>query len=259
MIKEQSNAERGLVLRIERGSIHDGHGLRTVVFLKGCPLSCWWCSTPESQSFGIEQTDDNTYGQYMTVEEVMREIRKDSAFYFHSGGGMTLSGGEILAQPDFARRILKMSRSECISTAVETAFFSAWEHVVSILPYVNTAFVDFKLLNDGLHKKYCGAGNRLILDNLLRTNEVSEPFGLIIRTPIIPGVNDNREELAGIGEFCSRLRHLIHVQLLPYHRLGTDTYRKLGREYLLGEVNPPPQEHMQECRDIVRRYVNCEL
>ena len=92
--REQSNAERGLVLRTERCSIHDGHGIRTVVFLKGCPLNCWWCSTPESQSFEIEHAEGNTYGTYMTVEEVMKEIRKDSAFYFHSGGGMTLSGGE---------------------------------------------------------------------------------------------------------------------------------------------------------------------
>lgn len=257
--REQSNAERGLVLRTERCSIHDGHGIRTVVFLKGCPLNCWWCSTPESQSFEIEHAEGNTYGTYMTVEEVMKEIRKDSAFYFHSGGGMTLSGGEILAQPDFARSTLRVCRNECISTAIETSLCSSWENAASILPYVNTAFVDFKLVDNALHRKYCGIGNRLIHQNLIKSNEITDPFGLIIRTPVIPGINDNEAELAGIGEFCSRLKHLIHVQLLPYHRLGVDTYRKLGREYRLPELKSPSEEHMLECRDIVRRYVECEL
>lgn len=259
MTRKQNNGEQGVVLRIERCSIYDGHGIRTVVFLKGCPLSCWWCSTPESQSFEIERTEDNIYGQLMTVEEVMKEIRKDSAFYFHSGGGMTLSGGEILSQPDFAREILKASRNECISTAIETTFFSPWETVHSILPYVNTAFVDFKLIDEEEHKKYCGGGNQLIHQNLLRTNETKAPFGLIIRTPIIPGINDSEKELAGIGEFCSQLKHLIHVQLLPYHRLGTDTYRKLGRSYKLNHINSPSGEHMLKCSEIVNRYVTCKL
>ena len=256
---EQSRSENGVVLRIERSSVHDGHGIRTVVFLKGCPLNCWWCSTPESQSFEIEEAEGRTYGQVMTVEEVMGEIRKDSAFYFHSGGGMTLSGGEILAQPAFARAILKASLEECIGTAVETTLYSAWEHVRSLLPYVNTAFVDFKLTDDELHKKYCGGSNRQIRENLLRTNEEKYPFELIVRTPIIPGINDSAEELAAIGRFCSGLRHLTCVQLLPYHRLGTDTYRKLGRTYLLTELKTPSQEHMLACREIVNRYVRCEL
>lgn len=118
---------KGMVLRIERSSIHDGEGLRTVVFLKGCPLRCQWCSTPESQSFQIEQTETNTYGTLMTVAEVMREIRKDSLFYFISAGGLTLSGGEILAQPEFTLALLKNARMECINTAVETSFFAPWE------------------------------------------------------------------------------------------------------------------------------------
>lgn len=246
---------RGMVLRIERSSIHDGDGFRTVVFLKGCPLRCQWCSTPESQSFQNEHTADSTYGRVMTVEEVMKEVRKDTAFFFHSGGGVTLSGGEILAQPDFTLALLQASWRECINTAIETSFFAPWAVIRSILPYVNTAFVDIKIFNREQHKKYCGVDNQTILENLLQTNSLEKPFRLIVRVPIIPGINDTEEELEPIGRFCSELRYFHHVQLLPYHRLGTDTYKKLGRPYLLADVTPPSPERMLRCREIIHQYV----
>lgn len=138
----------GMVLRIERSSIHDGDGLRTVVFLKGCPLRCKWCSTPESQSFAQETTvGGTTYGTQMTVAEVMREVRKDSLFYFISAGGLTLSGGEILAQPEFALALLKNAKAECFNTAVETSFCAPWEKIQPLLPYINTAYVDLKIFD----------------------------------------------------------------------------------------------------------------
>ena len=118
----------GMVLRIERSSIHDGSGFRTVVFLKGCPMRCQWCSTPESQSFVEETAKDGTvYGTRMTVEQVVREVRKDSLFYFISAGGLTLSGGEILAQPEFSLALLKNAKMECFRTAVETSFIAPWD------------------------------------------------------------------------------------------------------------------------------------
>ena len=122
---------KGMVLRIERSSIHDGDGMRTVVFLKGCPLRCQWCSTPESQAFQVETTVDGSksYGTELTVTDVMKEVRKDTAFYFISGGGMTLSGGELLAQPDFSLALLKAASMEGISTAVETSFFGKEETI----------------------------------------------------------------------------------------------------------------------------------
>ena len=133
MLETFDKDREGVVLRIERSSIHDGEGLRTVVFLKGCPLRCQWCSTPESQSFQVERAGENTYGSRMTVGEVMREIRKDSLFYFISTGGLTLSGGEILAQPEFTLALLKNARMECINTAVETSFFASWEKIEPLL------------------------------------------------------------------------------------------------------------------------------
>lgn len=246
---------QGMVLRIERSSMHDGTGLRTVVFLKGCPLRCQWCSTPESQSFRVEETKESTYGTLMTVEDVIREIRKDSLFFFISTGGVTLSGGEILAQPDFSLALLKNSRYECINTAIETSFYAPWETIERILPYVNIAHVDLKIFDSKKHEQYCGVGNELILNNLLATNDLDCHFQLIIRTPIIPGVNDSEEELTQIGKFCAKLDKLTHVQLLPYHRLGTATYKKLNRPYLLADVHPPSEEKMEHCKNIVRRYV----
>ena len=159
---------KGMVLRIERSSIHDGDGMRTVVFLKGCPLRCQWCSTPESQAFQVETTVDGSksYGTEMTVTDVMKEVRKDTAFYFISGGGMTLSGGELLAQPDFSLALLKAASMEGISTAVETSFFGKEETIAAMVPYVDTFYVDLKAVTPSLHKKYCGVDNRIILHNI---------------------------------------------------------------------------------------------
>ncbi len=246
---------KGMVLRIERSSTFDGAGFRTVIFLKGCPLRCQWCSTPESHSFEIEKTDTNVYGQVMTVEQVMKEARKDSLFFFMSGGGITVSGGEMMAQPDFSRAILQNCRKEGYDTAIETSLFAPWEAVEAVLRYANTAFVDLKLFDSEQHLKYTGVDNELILNNLCATNKMEENFKLVIRTPIIPGINDTPEELNAIGAFAAGLTHLDHVQLLPYHKLGVATYEKLGRTYPLGDIEAPTPEQMERCRGIVRQHV----
>ena len=247
---------KGMILRMEKSSIYDGDGLRTVVFFKGCPLRCAWCSTPESQNREIETTKDGTitYGKLMTVEEVLVEVRKDSLFYFHSGGGMTVSGGEVFAQPAFLLALLKRARFESIDSVIETSFLAPWEAVEPVLRTLDTAFVDLKIFREDRHKFYTGVSNQVILENIRKAG--SSDFGnkLVIRTPLIPGVNDDEEELAGIGRFLSALPYVDHLQLLPYHRLGTDTYRKLGRAYTLKDVQVPSEEHMEWCRDVIRRY-----
>ena len=124
-----------------------------------------------------------------------------------------------------------------------------------MLPYTDTAYVDLKIFDPQRHKEYCGVSNEQILKNLELTNLAERKLHLIVRTPLIPGVNDSEEELSGIGRFCSGLRQLDHVELLPYHKLGTATYEKLGRPYLLGDVPTPSPEHMEACRGIIRRYV----
>lgn len=167
----------GTVLRIEKSSIFDGDGLRTVVFLKGCPLRCKWCSTPESYKMQIESTLDKTitYGKIMTVEEVMTEVRKDSLFYFHSGGGVTLSGGEMLLQSDFSYNILKRACFEGINTAVETSFYTDWEKIEPMLDILDTAFIDMKIYDNERHKQFTGVSNERILSNIEKAGKEKDP------------------------------------------------------------------------------------
>ena len=172
MYEEYEGRDRkGMILRIEKSSVYDGDGFRTVVFLKGCPLRCQWCSTPESQKGAPESTLDGSisYGKPMTVEEVLVEVRKDSLFYFHSGGGMTLSGGEILAQSGFVLALLRRCRYEAIDTAVETSLYADWETARPVLEAVDTAFVDLKIFDEERHLAFTGVSNRRILENLRRT------------------------------------------------------------------------------------------
>ena len=248
---------KGTVLRIEKSSIFDGDGLRTVVFMKGCPLRCRWCSTPESFQKKIQTTLDGTitYGQIMTVEKVMVEVRKDIPFYFHSGGGMTVSGGEILAQPEFTYNLVRRACWEGINTALETSFYGEWSTIEKILGCTNTAFVDMKLMDPKKHKAYTGVENDRILENIKKAGSEKKGYKLIIRRPLIPGVNDSKEELEVLGAFLGNLPGVDHLQLLPYHRLGTDTYRKLGIPYQLAEIEVPDEDHMQWCVDIAGKYV----
>lgn len=247
----------GSVLRIEKSSIFDGDGLRTVVFMKGCPLRCQWCSTPESHHKRIETTIDGsiTYGRSMTVEEVMVEVRKDNLFYFHSGGGMTVSGGEILTQSEFVYNLVHRACWEGIDTCIETSFYGDWNKIEPILSCTNTAFVDLKLMDPEKHKKYIGVPNDIILSNIRKAGAKRSGMKLIIRRPLIPGVNDSKEDLELLGMFLAELPGVDHLQLLPYHRLGTDTYRKLGLTYQLADIETPSKEHMEQCACITNKYV----
>ena len=197
----------GSVLRIEKSSIFDGDGLRTVVFMKGCPLRCQWCSTPESHHKKMQTTMDGsiTYGRTMTVEEVMVEVRKDIPFYFHSGGGMTVSGGEILTQPEFVYYLMHRACWEGIDTCIETSFYGDWNQIDPILSCTNTAFVDLKLMNPEEHKKYTGVSNDVILSNIQKAGRKKSSMKLVIRRPLIPGVNDSEKDLTLLGQFLSEL------------------------------------------------------
>lgn len=252
---------KGTVLRLEKSSIFDGDGLRTVVFLKGCPLRCLWCSTPESHQKQVQMTKDGniTYGRIATVEEVMTEVRKDSLFYFHSGGGMTVSGGEILFQPEFTYNLLRRACWEGINTAIETSFFGTWQTIKPILEYTDTAFVDLKLMDPLRHRQYTGVDNSGILHNIHKAGRMPQNFRLVIRRPLIPGINDSESELTALGQFLADLPGVDHLQLLPYHRLGTDTYRKLGILYQLTQAEVPSAVHMQQCAEITGRYVRTIL
>ncbi len=248
--------ERATVLRIERSSIHDGEGLRTVIFLKGCPLRCAWCSTPESQQAEIEMIDQKTYGELMSVDQLMEEISKDEIFFFHSNGGITFSGGEPLMYADFVASTMKRCRKLGISTAVETSMICPYSELEKILPYLNILYADLKHLDPLAHQEFTGADNTLILANIERAARSKLPFRLIIRIPVIPGLNDSDDLFEKTGKYLQGLEKLEAVELLPYHRLGLSTYEKMGIAYSLPEVKVPSKSYLEKKKKILRAYVD---
>ena len=243
----------GRVLRIAKGSIHDGDGLRTVVFLKGCPLRCIWCASPESQ----EVEYSHGYGQNMTAEEVFGEISKEEIFYFHSGGGVTISGGEPLMQPDFSLALIRQCKKVGINTAIETSAYGDYSAVEKLLPQLDVIYVDLKLMDEQLHIKQTGVSNKTVLENLRRLAAGEFQGKLRVRIPLVPSINmdnDNMEDgqIRAAAEFCQSLAKLDFVEFLPYHRLGVDTYRKLGREFLMGDIMPPGKEAVERAKRAFR-------
>lgn len=284
--KEIQNT-KGLVFNIQKYSVHDGPGIRTVVFLKGCPLSCLWCSNPESQSFTPELAyninrcitvseclrcseickvgalsrgeDDKievdwqacnncldctdvcpagaliTYGEEMTVKEAIDQVEADATFYARSGGGLTLGGGEPLAQPDFAVALLKEAKRRYIKTAIETCGHVSTTALVEACAYCNTLMFDIKSMNSEKHKKFTGQDNELIQKNLAAVREAYPKLNIRVRTPVIPGFNDTPEDIQAIVDFLQDLN--VEFEVLPYHRLGTQKYFNTGRDYVLGDVS----------------------
>lgn len=285
----------GEVLRIEKTSIHDGQGLRTVVFLKGCPLRCWWCSTPESQKISPERgyirqkcrscgaciencpqgalsldsgggvvVDESLcaaclecaaccpnsavkgYGKTMSVQQVVSEICKDEVFYFHSGGGVTISGGECLLQADFVRDVLRECRMQGINTAVETSLFAPWSEIAKIIPFLNSVYVDMKHSDSRQHKKFVGVDLDLIKENLSRIDQLDIVLPVHLRIPLIPGINDSDEVLEAIIRDASAMKKVQDVEILPYHRLGVSTYPLLSLPYKLSDIPAVEREYIVE-------------
>ena len=222
-----------LVFDIEKFAVHDGPGIRTVVFLKGCPLCCLWCHNPESQSFEPEQmasvdgtSPPETVGRAMTVEKVMAEVRKDKPFYDNSGGGLTVSGGEPLAHFEFTRDLLAAAKGEGIHTAVETSGFAPRERIEALLPLVDLWLWDVKA-PPSLHRKLIGVEAAPILDNLAFI--ASRGARSVLRCPLVPGVNDSDEALAHIATLAGKTPGVLRVDIEPYHPMGEDKNRRLGR------------------------------
>lgn len=247
---------RGRIFDIQRYSIHDGAGIRTIVFLKGCVLRCRWCCNPESQSYEIETMlvdgKPAVVGRDVTVAEVMEEVERDRQFYRRSGGGITLSGGESLCQPEFARALLAESKRRGIATAMESMGCADYAVIERILPHLDTCLMDIKHTNPVKHREFTGKSNELMLENA-RKIAASGQTELVIRVPVIPSFNDTPEEIAGIAQFADRLCGVKRIHLLPYHRLGQDKYDRLGRSYTLKELVPPDKEHMQMLKKVVEQ------
>lgn len=252
----------GRIFDIQRFSVHDGPGIRTIVFFKGCPLHCKWCCNPESQHGGFEsfvRADGNVtvVGRDVTVREVMTTVVNDESYYRRSGGGMTLSGGELLLQPDFAEALLKTAHRHGINTAVETTSFADFGVISRLLPHIDYYLCDIKHMNSEKHREYCGQPNTLILENIKRVAEIKKD--VVIRVPVIPNFNDNENDIADIARFaCSIGVKKLH--LLPYHRLGQDKYTWLGREYQLTDILPPSEQTMRRLLAVANATgIECQI
>lgn len=245
---------KGRIFDIQRYSIHDGAGIRTIVFLKGCVLRCRWCCNPESQEYAVQtmmvEGKPKTIGRDVTVEEVMETVEKDRGYYRRSGGGLTLSGGESLCQPHFAKALLKIAKSRGISTAMESMGCAPYEVIDDLLPWLDTYLMDIKHINPAKHKEFTGKSNELMLENA-RKIAFSGKTELVIRVPVIPSFNDTLKEISDIARFAGSLKGVKKIHLLPYHRLGQDKYEGLGRDYTLKDLLPPENEHMEMLKKAV--------
>lgn len=253
---------KGRIFDIQRYSIHDGPGIRTIVFLKGCPLRCRWCCNPEGQNYKIEEMNVNgekkIYGEDITVEELIPKLISDEFYFRRSGGGITLSGGECLAQPDFAPHLLHACRDLGYDTAIETTGYSTWENIQKYLPYVDHVLMDIKHINSDKHKEFTGVNNEIILENARKIAESGAD--LTIRVPVIPGFNNTPEEIRAISEFAASLPNVTHLHLLPYHRLGEVKYEGLNREYLLHGIEPMTNDYMKSLLKVAQESgLECQI
>lgn len=291
--------QSGFVFNIQHLTVHDGPGIRTEVFLKGCPLHCRWCSNPEGidprpqlgiypdkclgkdkcgfcltacpkQGAPLEFTEDGiiigsndqclrcmscakacfvhaikAWGEVMSVDDVMREVLADEAYYGRSGGGITLNGGEVTVQADFALSILEACRDQGIHTCVETTMFCSPEVIERFYPLTDLFLVDVKLMDPERHKRWTGVTNEQILSNIRKTAAAGVP--MILRTPVVPGINDDDENMQATAAFIKELGpSVIQYQLLQYRKLGTEKYASIGQPYPMPEGFDPGERKDRE-------------
>ncbi len=248
----------GILFNIQRFSLHDGPGIRTVVFLKGCPLRCRWCANPESQSAVPETAEDGTvYGERAGDEAVWAKAERDIPFYEESGGGLTLSGGEPLMQAAFSEALLKRAKAASIHTAVETSGAVPWANLERLMPLVDLWLFDVKHHDAEIHRQGTGEENGRILTNL--ASLVRSGAEVVARIPMIPGYNDSWEDAEAFSVLLAHLG-IRRADLLPFHQLGEKKYHSLGMAYKLEGVKPLRAEALEPYRDaFTRRGIDARL
>lgn len=239
------------IFNIQKFSIHDGPGIRTTVFFKGCPIRCAWCHNPESQSFELEEMETKygnkeTVGKQYTIEELVKELKKDQIFYEQSGGGVTLSGGECLAQSnEYITSLVMELHRVGIDVAIDTCGVVSYDRIQPLLPYVQLFLYDLKFLDSTLHQKYTGAPNDLVLDNLKKLSEAQTIINL--RMIMLDGLNaDNDTIQKTIDYLVNENINVDSINLLPYHSYGRDKYRRLQMGYDEDEFKAPSEDRLQE-------------
>ena len=292
--------QQAVVTNIQKFSVHDGPGIRSILFLKGCPLRCQWCANPENIAPGpqlmvyqgkcircglcISRCSQNAIivrdesvtmdwgrcrgcgacaavcptqarvmkGETMTTADARRAIDRDIPFYKNSGGGVTFSGGEPLLYPDFILEIAREYRAQGLNAVVETCGCVPWETFTWVQPWIDLFLYDLKFVDCEKHRKYCGMGNELILANLRRLCESSR---VVVRIPIIPGINDTQEDIDRTGRLLAELGERIEaIHCLPYHNLGFSKYEALGMEYSLSDVMLPKGGYMETIQKMFEQH-----
>ncbi|MGL6202144.1 MAG: glycyl-radical enzyme activating protein [Lachnospiraceae bacterium] len=302
---------QGTIFNVQRFSIHDGPGIRTLIFIKGCPLKCRWCSNPESIPSGLNmmsdtsvciscgmcakvcpdnaifQKADNTYdidrnkctnclkcakmcpsnskhisGELKTVDDILKIIEKDSKFYNSSGGGVTVGGGELLTQPEFAYEILRGCKERGIDTAIETSGFGNYPWLLKIAGQTNTIFFDIKAVRESRHKEITGMSNNVILNNLKWLSAAINTWGerkprLILRLPLVKGYNNSADDMEAIADFIlSELDYYTMLEILPFHNFGEKKYQELGLQY---EFEHCPNSRKEDLAGAIDILENTEL
>lgn len=253
---------KACIFNIQKFSIHDGPGIRTVVFFKGCPLRCRWCSNPESQSPRIQFLTDKTgkktaEGKCYSVDEVMKICRQDLSFYQESGGGVTLSGGEVTMQHVFACKLLRQLKSEGIQTAIETTGYAPADLFAGFLPLVDLFLYDMKHYERSKHIEGTRVPNDLIIKNLKQA--IRNGNRVLVRIPVIPGFNNSPDDAQGFSDLLKSVG-AGQVQLLPFHQFGESKYKLLGRSYDFESVPPLHAEDLKDFQKIfLKNGLDCFL
>lgn len=234
----------GIIFDLSRNAVHDGPGIRTTVFLKGCPLRCWWCHNPESQCFqpelSLQNGETTVIGKATTVEEIMSEVVKDKLFYDRTNGGLTISGGEPLAQSAFTLALLKAAKQAEIHTCLDTTGYATQDVLAMIMPCVDLFLFDYKMSDEAMHKKVTGVSSKRILANL--NFLLMSGQKVILRCPIVPGINDTEAHFKEIGKLLDKYPSLSEVHLMPYHNWGNSKYESIGKEVLFSGSIPEETE-----------------
>lgn len=272
--------QTGVVFGIQKFSIHDGPGIRTVVFLKGCPLRCLWCHNPEgiSKEIQVRKKNDGAevppalikqlkqinhcrqtikehsavqdfrkagfelVGNFVTVEELLSEVAKDQAYYDKSGGGLTVSGGEPMAQPDFLAELLRQAKNQGIHTCIETSGYASEQAFTKITPYVDLFLFDIKETDNDKSKRLIGTGTEKILTALTLLNKLGKP--IVLRCPIIPTLNDRADHFGKIAELTQENESVLGCELMPYHNYGVSKAKKIDYPFI-EEYEMPAKETVE--------------
>jgi pyruvate formate lyase activating enzyme len=252
---------KGLIFSVKRYAIHDGPGIRVTFFLKGCPLSCWWCHNPEgisqdqemvelTEKVGVREFKKmDKAGIWYSVEDILGILEKEKTFITESKGGVTFSGGEPMIQTDFLAEALKAGKENGYHTAVDTSGYAPAESYIKIIPFTDLFLFDIKHMDNAMHIKYTGVSNTLIFNNLKLILESGKDT--FVRIPVIPDYNDDQENLNSLKQFLKGFKYenLKRISLLPYHKIGKAKYNRFHIPYRMNDIEQPSRKRMSELKE----------